>query len=236
MRDIGADKHKDSDSAWITYLKTTKRYDSLRKDLRLRDDILFRAYKDRPVTLYSLRFMTDAESSDKFDYALEMLSRLIAKYPWLSEAKEAKQTILNNREMARKVKPGKPLPAVSYPDGKGELQGLEKYKGKYLLIDFWASWCGPCRQAIPKVKELYNAQHQNGFEVISISIDTDDKAWRKAMTEENMPWAQLLSPNKDETMKQFQFSGVPTFYMVDPETGRSYEHFRVMDRTPNRRA
>ena len=219
-----ANEHKAKDSAWTTYLNTTKRYDSLRKDLHLRDDVLFRAYKDRPVTLYSLRFMTDAESTNKFDYALEMLDRLIEKYPWLSEAKEAKQTILTNREMARKVKPGKPLPSVSYPDGNGNKQGLDKYKGKYLLVDFWASWCGPCRQAIPKIKELYAAQHPDGFEVVSISIDTDEKAWRKAMGEENMPWEQLLTPNKDETMKQFQFSGVPTFYMLDP-TGKIIRTF-----------
>jgi thiol-disulfide isomerase/thioredoxin len=211
-----ANEHKSTDSAWNHYLKTKMRYDSLSKDLHLRSDVLFRAFIDRPVTLYSLRTMTDAESSSKFDYALEKLDKLIAKYPWLSEAKEAKQRILTNREMARKVKPGKPLPSISYPDGSGQLQGLEKYKGKYLLVDFWASWCGPCRQAIPKIKELYAAQHPNGFEVVSISIDKDKNAWRKAMGEENMPWEQLLSPDNDETMKIFQFGGVPTFYVVDP--------------------
>ena len=211
-----ANEHKGTDSAWITYLKTKPRYDSLRKDLRLRSEVLLKVYKDRPVLLFALRFMTDAESTAKFDEALRHLDQLIAKYPWLTEAQQAKQTILTNREMARKVKPGKALPSIAYPDGSGDRQGLEKYKGRYLLIDFWASWCGPCRQAIPKVKELYGREHANGFEIVSISIDTDQKAWRKAVGEETMPWEQLLTDNKDETMKQFQFSGVPTFYMVDP--------------------
>ncbi|WP_459063688.1 TlpA family protein disulfide reductase [Flavitalea flava] len=211
-----AQEYKAKDSTWITHLKITPRYDSMTRDLHERTDLLFKVYKDRPVVLYGLRSMTGAESTGKYDYALQSLDRLIGKYPWLTEAKEAKQTIITNRELARKVKPGKPIPSISYPDGNGKMQGLKKYKGKYLLIDFWASWCGPCRQAIPKVKELYGKQHPDGFEIVSISIDADKNAWRKAVGEEKMPWEQLLSPNMDETMKQFQFSGVPTFYIVDP--------------------
>ena len=126
--------------------------------------------------------------------------------------------------MASKVRAGKPVPSISYPDASGNLKGLESYKGKYLLIDFWASWCGPCRQAIPKVKELYNEYHDKGFDVLSVSIDTDKKAWEKAMGEENMPWEQLLSPDKDKTMKQFQFSGIPTLYFIDP-TGKIIKTF-----------
>jgi len=211
-----AAQHKEKDSAWITYLKKTPRYDSLRVDTKKRMDVLLKVYEGRPVLLYALKSSTGTESSEKYESALQSLDKLIKKYPWLTEAKEAKQKIFTNREMALKIKPGKPVPSISYPDVNGKLSGLEKYKGKYLLIDFWASWCGPCRQAIPKVKELYKQYQQDGFEVVSISIDDNKKAWQKAMEEENMPWDQLLSNNKDETMKQFQFSGVPTLYLIDP--------------------
>jgi len=85
------------------------------------------------------------------------------------------------------------------------------------LIDFWASWCGPCRQAVPKVKDLYAKYKDKGFEVVSISIDDSKKAWEKAMEEEKMPWQQWLSPDKNETMKKFLFSGIPTLYIVDKE-------------------
>lgn len=211
-----AKEYKSKDSAWITYLSTRPRYDSLRKDTKLRTDLLYEVYRDRPVLLYGLRGMTGPEDVKEYDHALSSLDRLIELYPWLTEAKEAKQSIIDNRRLASMVKPGQPIPVISYPDAKGKTEGLEKYKGKYLLIDFWASWCGPCRQAIPKVKELYKEKQAEGFDVVSISIDDDAKAWRKAMDEEKMPWGQLLTPNKDSTMKQFQFSGVPTFYMVDP--------------------
>ena len=110
-----------------------------------------------------------------------------------------------------------PIPAVSYPDATGKLSGLDAYKGKYLLIDFWASWCGPCRAAVPKVKELYGKYKSKGFDVVSISIDDSKKAWVKAMDEEQMPWNQWLSPDKNKTMVKFLFSGIPTIYLVDRE-------------------
>ena len=211
-----ADQHKKTDSAWITYLKTKPRYDSMRTDYNTRKKVLMEVYKNRPVLLYALRENIGTESSDKYNEVMQSLDDLIKKYPWLTEAKQAKQTIITNCEMAAKVQAGRTVPSISYPDANGKLQGLEKYKGKYLLIDFWASWCGPCRQAIPKVKELYSQYHDKGFNVLSVSIDTDKPAWRKAMKDENMPWEQLLSPNKDKTMEQFQFSGIPTMYIIDP--------------------
>src|SRR5690606_12506866 len=111
-----AKKHKDQDSAWITYLNKTRRYDSLSADYRKRRDVLFRAYQNRPVLLYALRSRIGPESKGGYDRTLSLLDNLIGKYPWLSEAKQAKQTIITNRELAEKVKPGSPLPAVSYPD------------------------------------------------------------------------------------------------------------------------
>lgn len=179
-------------------------------------NVLMRVYKDRPVLLYALRSGIGPENSKGYEETLGKLDLLIKKYPWLTEAKQAKQVIITNREMAEKVLPGMPLPSIDYPAANGQLQGLEKYRGKYLLIDFWASWCGPCRQAIPKVKELYEKYHPAELNVVSISIDDSKAAWEKAMKEENMSWEQFLSPNKDTTMKQFQFSGIPTMYLVDP--------------------
>jgi thiol-disulfide isomerase/thioredoxin len=211
-----AKQHKEKDSTWITYLTTRPRYDSMRADFRDRKEVLMKAYNNRPVILYALRENIGPNDRDKYNEVMRSLDNLIKKYPWLTEAKKAIETINTNREMAMKVKSGKPVPSISYPDPNGKMQGLEKYNGKYLLIDFWASWCGPCRAAIPKVKELYSEYKDKGFDVLSVSIDDDKGAWRKAMKDENMPWEQLLSPDKDKTMKQFQFSGIPTMYLIDP--------------------
>lgn len=215
---------KATDTTWYGYMKNTKKYNPMREDYNIREEVLTRSYADRPVMVYALRGMAGTGAGAKYDKAMQQLDKLIARYPWLSEAKQLKQTIITNKAQAMKLKTGQPMPSVKYPDANGALAGLEKYKGKYLLVDFWASWCGPCRQAIPKVKELYDAYKAKGFEVVSISIDTDKNAWRKAMKEEAMPWEQLLSDNKDKTMEQFQFSGIPTLYLVDTE-GRIMERF-----------
>ncbi|MBV8253048.1 MAG: TlpA family protein disulfide reductase [Chitinophaga sp.] len=207
---------KSTDTNYTHYLNTRRVYSPINEDYDTRQEILMRVYKGRPVTIYAIRGMAGTQAGEKYDKAMALLEELIVKYPWLTEAKELKQTIIYNTNQAKRLKNGQPMPSVKYPTPEGPLASLDQYKGKWLLVDFWASWCGPCRQAIPLVKELYEKYKDKGFTVASISIDTDNNAWRKAMKEENMPWLQLLSDNKDNTMKEFQFSGIPTMYLIDP--------------------
>lgn len=219
-----AKQNAEKDSAWAIFLKNTKKYNPLNEDYNKRKEALMKSFAGQPVIIYALRENIGPDHKERYEEVMTQLDGLIAKYPWLTEAKEAKKTITENMERAMSLQPGKPAPSISYPDDKGKLQGLEKYKGKYVLMDFWASWCGPCRAAVPKVKELYTQYHKSGLEIVSISIDEDKDAWRKAMKEEKMPWEQLLSPNLNETMKLFQFGGIPTLYIVDP-AGKIIERY-----------
>ena len=92
-------------------------------------------------------------------------------------------------------------------------QQLAKGK-KYVLIDFWASWCRPCRNEIPNVKRQYELYKDKGFEVISISIDRNAAQWKKALQEEKLQWPNFLS---NEVADQFKVKAVPTMYLVDTE-------------------
>ena len=74
----------------------------------------------------------------------------------------------------------------------GEDLQLSSLKGQYVIVDFWASWCMPCRAAIPHVKELYAKYHAGGLEIISVSIDDKEDAWKKAIGQEQMPWKQVI--------------------------------------------
>ncbi len=207
-----ADKNKDS--VWSAYLKEKDPYKQLSEDFKDRIKVLIRAYKDRPVVLYALGMLNWEKDRD---IIMPILKNLNQKYPWFKDASEMKAEMEDKIAQANLLKPGMPVPVVSYSDKDGNQQGFEQYRGKYLLIDFWASWCGPCRQAVPKVKELYAKYKSQGFEVVSISIDDDKKAWQKAMMEEKMPWQQWLSPEKNQTMKKFLFSGIPTLYLIDKQ-------------------
>ncbi|HXO76541.1 MAG TPA: TlpA disulfide reductase family protein, partial [Puia sp.] len=78
------------------------------------------------------------------------------------------------------------------PTPAGENLRLSSLRGQYVLVDFWASWCMPCRAEIPHLKELYVQYHAAGLEIVSISIDAHPEAWKRAMGQEQMPWKQVL--------------------------------------------
>lgn len=91
-------------------------------------------------------------------------------------------------------------------------------KEKYVLLEFWASWCSPCRADISHLKEVYKIYNPAGFEVISISMDHQKEKWLKAIDEELMPWLQLsdLKAFKGELSKLYNFRGIPTCVLIDP--------------------
>ena len=109
---------------------------------------------------------------------------------------------------------GQQIPAFTLKDETGKtftFQQLAQGK-KYVLIDFWASWCMPCRKEIPNVKRQYELYKDKGFEVISISIDRNAAAWKKAVKEEQLQWPNFLST---EVADQFKVTTVPPMLLVD---------------------
>ncbi|BAV04834.1 protein of unknown function [Filimonas lacunae] len=89
------------------------------------------------------------------------------------------------------IQPGKKLPAFSIPDSTGTWYSLDSFKGKYILLDFWASWCKPCIEKMPELKELYSSYHHKGLDIVGISMDYDRKSWLKSLQLHQLPWVQL---------------------------------------------
>lgn len=88
----------------------------------------------------------------------------------------------------------------------------------YTLIEFWASWCGPCRGDIPSVKRAYDEYHDRGFDIVSVSIDNNVKSWQKAVEVENMSWTQLRNRKGDNSIaKTYGVTGVPSTFLVNKE-------------------
>lgn len=111
---------------------------------------------------------------------------------------------------------GKKVKDFTLPDPQDQPMAFSSLKGKYILIDFWASWCAPCRQSFPRMREVYSAYKDENFEILSISIDQSKPDWLKAVKQENNPWPQVLD-NSSISASGFAVTGVPTTFLVGPD-------------------
>lgn len=114
--------------------------------------------------------------------------------------------------------PGKPAPTFTFPDTTGNMVSLVDLQGKYVYIDVWATWCGPCIREIPKLKEL---EEEFGEEIIfmSVSIDPEKDTWHKYVREKELTGIQLYSEGswQSEINELYLIQGIPRFIMIDPE-------------------
>lgn len=108
--------------------------------------------------------------------------------------------------------------ALANPDGK--VMRLSELKGKYVLIDFWASWCAPCRRENPNVVRLYDKYSSKGFEIFSVSLDKDGNAWKRAIESDNLKWKFHVSDLKQwesSVIPLYGFNAIPHTVLINPK-------------------
>jgi thiol-disulfide isomerase/thioredoxin len=187
------------------------------KAAKKRDDYIKQYIKDHPKSLVSVFIASDnlnPYSVDEIDDIVASLSPDVLKT-------DPGKSFLQRANQVKKSAAGAMYTNLSFKDDKGTVVQLSDYvaKGKYVLLEFWASWCVPCRADIPHLKKNYSLYHPEGFEVISVSMDDKKDSWLKAVKEEQMDWLQLsdLKAFKGAVSNVYNFSGVPTCILIDPK-------------------
>jgi peroxiredoxin len=121
------------------------------------------------------------------------------------------------------IKIGSMVPEISLPDLKDSMVNLSSYKGNVVLIDFWASWCGPCRAANPGVVKIYNKYKSYGFVVFGVSVDKSKADWLRAVKKDKITYVQVLDNAgwNSQTLEKYNVSEIPTTFLLDKE-GKLY--------------
>lgn len=162
----------------------------------------------------------------KFDYQMTIQQKEALLNKFSGPAQQSEQYIAMAAALKRKKEllPGHMAPDFTLLQPNGKPLTLSATRGKYVLIDFWASWCVPCRKAIPHLKEVYAKYKSKGFEIISLSADQADASWKKALEIEKMPWLQVVDefPDKFSPSRvgsKYEVSFLP-FYVLLDKTGK----------------
>ncbi len=113
------------------------------------------------------------------------------------------------------LKAGMDSPDFRYRDVNGKVVTLKDLRGKYVYIDVWATWCGPCCMEIPHLKELERKMHGKKIVFVSISVDESRKVWLKAVKEKKMGGIQLNAEGKEDFMQAYHIDGIPRFILLD---------------------
>lgn len=210
------------------------------------EEVLTKVKEIDPLASAMVLINIFGNSPEFADVHVSAAQKLVEKYPnaaisanYQSLATNLKQSY--DRKMAsEKIRIGEPAPEIAMPNPDGKILKLSDLKGQVVLLDFWASWCGPCRKANPKVVELYKKYKDQGFTVYSVSLDgIDDRSkarmnpdqisagmanekrkWMDAIVKDNLTWdthVSTLTKWDTESARLYGVSSIPRTYLIDKE-------------------
>ena len=147
------------------------------------------------------------------------IKRIIASYsPTIRRTPETTK-ILENLEKLETAKPGTVIKDFKQNSVGGEMTSISSLRGKYILIDFWASWCGPCRKENPNLVRAYYKFKDKGFDILGVSLDSNRDLWIKAIEDDRLPWMHVsdLMGWKNEVSTMFNVNSIPDNILIDRE-------------------
>ncbi|RTQ45618.1 AhpC/TSA family protein [Hymenobacter gummosus] len=184
-------------------------------DKKLRQlQALLRRHPDSHAGAYFVRhYLVGQESQQLFiDSMAAVYRQHLPALPLVQELTERRglRQATNVQDMA---------PDISLPDASGNTVTLSSLRGKYVLVDFWASWCRPCREENPALVKLYQQYHPKGLEIFSVSLDNSKEKWQKAVQTDGLPWIHVsdLKGGQGPAEGAYNVTAVPYTVLVDPQ-------------------
>ncbi len=156
------------------------------------------------------------EIFQKRDQAIGLIQQLKRDFPETALGKQADETV---DEFKRAILLGAKFPDFNEKDLDGKPFSIAQYKGKVVLVDFWATWCGPCVAELPNVLKAYEDYHGKGFEIVGISLDSDEQKMRAFIKERKMAWSQYFDGKgwDNKLAVQYGVHAIPATYLLDRE-------------------
>lgn len=170
---------------------------------------------DFPKSYAALGELLYWTNESNYKEAAELYTAIASELKTTDKAKEIEAHIKN----LDVTQVGKPFVDFTMNDAQGKAVQLSSYKGKYVLLEFWASWCGPCRAENPNLREQYAKFKDKGFNILGVSLDDKEDRWKKALEKDNLPWTQVsdLKGWHNSAAIQYGVRAIPANFLISPE-------------------